>query len=71
MAVIIISSSSSPAFFSTMSTPLVSNMYDTQPLVPIEPPCLSKMWRTSEAVRFLLSVRHSTMTATPFTPYPS
>ena len=46
-------------------TPLRSNFQLTQPVAPREPPHLSKMWRTSEAVRLRLSVTTSTITATP------
>ena len=37
----------------------------TEPVVPREPPFLSKMWRISEEVRLRLSVTRFTMTATP------
>ena len=57
-------SSSRPSFSMTM-TPFLLNMKDTQPVVPRLPPNLSKAWRTSAAVRFRLSVRASTITATP------
>ena len=49
-------------------TPFLLNMKDTQPVVPRLPPNLSKAWRTSAAVRFRLSVRASTITATPLGP---
>ena len=58
------SSSISPSF-STVISPLVSNIHATQPDAPSDPPFLSNAWRTSAAVRFLLSVNASAMTATP------
>src|SRR5579875_3381082 len=45
--------------------PLRSNCQDTEPGSAIEPPPRVKMVRTSAPVRLRLSVRHSTMTATP------
>ena len=41
-------------------------MKPTEPVSPRFPPCLENMDRTFEAVRFLLSVIASTITATPF-----
>ena len=52
-------------------TRLFRFLQDTQPDAPREPPHLSKIWRTSLAVRFRLSVTISTMTATPQGAYPS
>ena len=49
----------------TTTTPLRSNMYDTEPESPMLPFCLLNAERTSDAARLRLSVRHSTMTATP------
>ena len=51
--------------------PFLLNKYDTQPVVPKFPPALSNTCLTSAAVLFLLSVLASTITATPFVPYPS
>ena len=56
---------------SIIITPFLSNKYETQPVVPRFPPALSKACLTSAAVLFLLSVLASTITATPFVPYPS
>ncbi len=64
-------SSSVTPFFSTMMTPLRWNRYDTEPGSASEPPLRVNATRTSEAARFLLSVRHCTRTATPPGPYPS
>ena len=58
------SSSVSSPFGRTM-TPLRSNMYATEPESPMLPFCLLNVERTSDAARLRLSVRHSTMTATP------
>jgi len=52
-------------------TPFLLNIYDTHPVVPKFPPALSNTCLTSAAVLFLLSVDASTITATPFGPYPS
>ena len=52
-------------------TPFLLNKYETHPLVPKFPPALSNACLTSAAVLFLLSVLASTITATPFVPYPS
>src|SRR5581483_11418485 len=65
------SSSSSTPSPGTTTTPRRSNCHATAPVVPSEPPCLVNAWRTSEAVRFRLSVSASTITATPSGPYPS
>ena len=46
-------------------TPLRSNCHDTAPGSAMDPPFLEKMERMSAPVRLRLSVRHSTMTATP------
>ena len=40
-------------------------MKATEPSVPMLPPHLLKAWRTSATVRTRLSVRQSTITATP------
>ena len=47
------------------------DIQETQPLSPILPLHLEKMLRTSETVRFRLSVITSTSTAAPPGPYPS
>ena len=49
----------------TDTTPLRSNCQLTAPGSAIDPPFLEKMLRISAPVRFRLSERHSTMTATP------
>ena len=54
--------------FSTATEPLRSNWNATEPLVPRLPPAWVNAERTSAAVRFLLSVRHSTKKATPAGP---
>ncbi len=46
-------------------------MNDTAPVVARLPPFFVKVARTSPAVRLWLSVRASTITATPPGPYPS
>ena len=46
-------------------TPLRSNCQPTAPGSAMEPPLLVKRLRISAPVRLRLSVRHSTMTATP------
>ena len=51
--------------FGTMTTPLRSNCQETAPGSDIEPPLREKSDRTSDPVRLRLSVRHSTMSATP------
>ena len=58
-------SSSSPTDFGTMTTPLRSNCQETAPGSAIEPPLRENNDRTSDPVRFRLSVRHSTIMATP------
>src|SRR5660398_272774 len=63
--------SSSYSSLSTRMTPFLSNNQATEPSVPSLPPLLSKIWRTSAAARFLLSVKAVTYTATPEGPYPS
>ena len=55
----------------TSTTPLRANMYDTDPASASDPPLRLNAVRTSVEARFLLSVRHSTSTATPLGPYPS
>jgi hypothetical protein len=45
--------------------PRASNKYATEPSVPRLPPRLENRCRTSPTVRFRLSVRQSTITATP------
>ena len=52
----------------TSTTPRRSNCHATAPVVPRLPPCFVKACRTSEAVRFRLSVTASTSTATPSGP---
>ena len=51
-----------------MIEPRRSNPHATAPGCASWPPCLLKMLRTSAAERFLLSVRTSTMMATPAGP---
>ena len=63
IATSVIFSSSEPAW--NHSTPRLANMKDTEPSVPRLPPNLPNAWRTSATVRTLLSVRQSTITATP------
>src|SRR4051812_14864401 len=65
------SSSSSTPSAGTTTTPRRSNCHATAPVAPRLPPLFANMWRTSAAVRFLLSVSASTITATPSGPYPS
>src|SRR5919204_1569506 len=52
-------------------TPHRSNIHETAPSAARLPPPFANDERTSPAVRWRLSVRHSTMTATPPGPYPS
>ena len=61
------SSSVSP-FFSSVTTPLRENRYDTEPGSAMLPPLRVIATRTSPAARLRLSVRHSTSTATPLGP---
>ena len=49
----------------------MTNIHATVPALPILPPFLLNTLRISEAVRFLLSVRHATRTAAPSGPKPS
>ena len=63
--------SSSVVSVSTRMMPLRSNCHATVPGVPSEPPCLEKMWRTSDAARLRLSVTIRHRIATPPGPYPS
>jgi hypothetical protein len=58
-------SSSSYSFPSRTIIPLVSNRYDTDPDVPRFPPFFLKIDLTVATVLLLLSVKHSTRTATP------
>jgi hypothetical protein len=51
--------------------PLRANCHDTAPGSAVDPPLREKRLRTSAPVRLRLSVRHSTMTATPPGAYPS
>ena len=53
---------------STSSSPTWSNPNATAPGLARFPPCFSKSLRISAAARFTLSVRQSTMTATPAVP---
>ena len=69
MAASITASSVGPAF--TSRTPKRSKFQATAPAKARLPPPFAKQVRTSPAVRFRLSVRHSTMRATPPGPYPS
>ena len=64
-------SSSSPTDFGTITTPLRSNCHETAPGSAIEPPLRENSDRISDPVRFRLSVRHSTIIATPEGAYPS
>ena len=57
--------SSSASDLSTVIRPFLSNIHETHPSVPMLPPALLKIQRTSAMVLFLLSVRQSTRTATP------
>src|SRR5919198_1372934 len=66
-----ITSSSSKRSASTRITPRRSNNHATEPEPPRLPSCLLNAARTSAAVRLRLSVSASTITATPFGPYPS
>ena len=64
--------SSSETFSASYSiVPLRWNIRETEPATPRFPPFLLKILRTSAAARFLLSVRTSTITATPPAAYPS
>ena len=63
IAASVIFSSSAPG--ANDSTPSRLNMKATEPSVPRLPPNLPKAWRTSATVRTRLSVRQSTITATP------
>ena len=54
--------------FETSTTPLRENMYETEPGSAILPSFLVITKRTSPAALFLLSVKHSIKTATPFGP---
>jgi hypothetical protein len=58
-------SSSSATFFGSTITPLRSNCHATAPGSAIDPPSFVNTVRTSGPVRLRLSVRHSTITATP------
>ena len=53
------------------TAPLRSNCQLTAPGSAIDPPFLEKRLRISAPVRLRLSVRHSTITATPSGAYPS
>ncbi len=53
------------ALASYSTTPTWSNMKETAPVVARLPPFLVKIARTSPAVRLWLSVKASTITATP------
>src|SRR5919201_5345656 len=66
-----VSSSSSTPSAETRTTPRRSKSQVTAPAVPRLPSFLENTCRTSEAVRLRLSVSASTITATPFGPYPS
>ena len=57
--------------FSTTTTPLRVNSRETEPGSAMVPPLRVTAVRTSMAARFLLSVRHSTSSATPPGAYPS
>ena len=61
----VIRSSSEILSASTRMTPLRSNIQATAPEAPMLPLYFSKVCRISGAVRFRLSVRQRTMTATP------
>ena len=63
IAASVMASSSEPG--AKLSTPSLRNMKATEPSVPRLPPNLLKAWRTSATVRTWLSVRQSTITATP------
>ena len=54
--------------FSIIISPFLPNIYETDPETPRFPPFLSKAIFTDEAVLFLLSVRASTIIATPAGP---
>ena len=66
-----ITSSSETFSASNSIVPFLWNILETEPEVPRFPPFFVKMLRTSAAARFLLSVRTSTITATPPAAYPS
>ena len=57
--------SSSETVRGTVTTPFRSNCHDTAPGSAIEPPLWENAARISAPVRLRLSVRHSTITATP------
>ena len=59
------SSSSTPDVLSTMIIPVRWNCQATAPGSAREPPLRVKTFFTSDVVRLRLSVRHSTITATP------
>ena len=65
---IMTSSSVTPSALATSATPLRSNMKVTEPGSAIVPPLRVTATRTSEAARFLLSVRHSMYRAEPSGP---
>ena len=48
--------------------PFCEKIQATLPPSPRRPLCLMRMWRISPTVRFLLSVRTSSMSATPAGP---
>ncbi|SHW63735.1 Uncharacterised protein [Mycobacteroides abscessus subsp. abscessus] len=61
-------SSSDRLFFSSVTTPLRENRYDTEPGSAMLPPLRVIATRTSPAARLRLSLRHSMRTATPLGP---
>ena len=63
--------SSSPVERLKTTTPRRSNIKETEPLSPRLPPYFTNKDLTFEAVLFLLSVKASTIIATPPGAYPS